>query len=108
MRTRSKSLIPRCLICDFEPKSINVALDNEEWISAMNEEIEKIDKNKTWTLVLRLDDKNVIGTKWIFKNKLNENGEVKRNQARLVCKGYAQEEGIDYGETLAPVARIGV
>ena len=51
-------------------------------------------------------DKNVIGTKWIFKNKLNENGEVIRNKARLVCKGYAQQEGIDFEETFAPVARL--
>ena len=54
----------------------------------------------------RQKDKNVIGTKWVFKNKLDENGEVARNKARLVCKGYAQEEGIDYGETFAPVARL--
>ncbi|MCY6524747.1 reverse transcriptase domain-containing protein, partial [Actinobacillus pleuropneumoniae] len=49
---------------------------------------------------------NIIGTKWIFKSKLNENGEVIRNKARLVCKGYAQQEGIDFEETFAPVARL--
>ena len=57
----------------------------------MKEEIEKIEKNKTWTLVPRLVDKNVIGTNWVFKNKLDENGEITRNKARLVCKGYSQE-----------------
>ena len=72
----------------------------------MEEEIEQIEKNKTWTLVPRLEDKNVIGTKWVYRNKLDENGEVTRNKARLVCKGYAQEEGIDYGETSSPVARL--
>ena len=72
----------------------------------MKEEIEKIEKNKTWTLVPRLVDKNVIGTKWVFRNKLDENGEITRNKARLVCKGYAQEEGLDYGETFAPIARM--
>src|SRR5271156_5514032 len=50
--------------------------------------------------------KNVIGTKWIFRNKLNEYWNVTINKARLVCKGYAQEEGIDYGENFAPIARI--
>ena len=44
--------------------------------------------------------------KWVFKNKLNEDGKVSRNKARLVCKGYSQEESIDYGETFAPVARL--
>ena len=50
--------------------------------------------------------RNIVGTKWAFKNKLNENGKVIRNKARLVCKGYAQVEGIDYEETFAPVARL--
>ena len=72
----------------------------------MKEEIEQIEKNKTWTLVPRLKDKIVIGTKWVYRKKLDENGKVTRNKARLVCKGYAQEEGIDYGETFAPVARL--
>ena len=66
----------------------------------------KIEKNNTWELVPRPHDKNIIGTKWIFKNKLNENGEVIRNNARLVYKGYAQQEGIDFEETFAPVARL--
>ena len=72
----------------------------------MNEEIEKIKKNKTWTLVPRPKDKNMIGTKWVFRNKLNEDGHVLRNKARLVCKGYSQEEGVDYRETFALVARL--
>jgi len=57
-------------------------------------------------LVPRPNDKNVIGTKWIFKKKLNENGDVIRNKARLVCKGYTQQEVIDFKETFAPVARL--
>eukprot|EP00253_Pinus_taeda_P013917 PITA_13917 len=72
----------------------------------MVEELEQIERNNTWELVPRPKDKNVIGTKWVFKNKLNENGEVIRNKARLVCKGYAQQEGIDFEETFAPVARL--
>ena len=66
----------------------------------------KLRKNNTWSLVPRQEDKNVIGTKWVFRNKLDEKGEVTRNKARLVCKGYTQEEGIDYGETFAPVSRM--
>ncbi|GJV02209.1 retrovirus-related pol polyprotein from transposon TNT 1-94 [Tanacetum coccineum] len=49
---------------------------------------------------------SVIGTKWVFRNKLNENGIVSRNKARLVAQGYNQQEGIDYDETYAPVARL--
>jgi hypothetical protein len=48
----------------------------------------------------------VIDTKWVFRNKLNEDGQVTMNKARLVCKGYAQIEGIDFEETFAPVARM--
>lgn len=73
--TRSK-LKGTCLLANFEPRSVKDALENESWIEAMNEEIEQIEKNKTWTLVPRPKDKNVIGTKWVFKNKLNEDGQV--------------------------------
>ena len=72
----------------------------------MNEELDQIVKNHTWELVPRPHDKNVIVTKWIFKNKLNENGDVIRNKARLMCKGYAQQEGIDFEETFSLVARL--
>ena len=68
--------------------------------------LKKLRKTKTWSLVPRLENKNVIDTKWIFTKKLDETGEVTRNKERLVCKGYAQEEGIDYGETFALVARM--
>ena len=48
----------------------------------------------------------MIGTKWVFRNKMNEQGEVARNKVRLVCKGYSQQEGIDYEETYAPIDKI--
>ena len=53
-------------------------------------------------------DKNVIGTKWVFRNKMNELGELIRKKERLVCKGYSQQEGIDYEETYAPIKRMDV
>ena len=103
--TRRKLKV-KCLLAEFEPRSVKDALENESWIEAINEQIEYIEKNKTWNLVPRPKDKNVIGTKWVFINKLNEEGKVSRNKEILVCKGYSQEEGIDYGETFSLVARL--
>ena len=74
----------------------------------MKEELQQIIQNDTWELVPRPKDKNVIGTKWVFRNKMNEQGEVIRNKARLVCKGYYQQEGIGYEETYAPIERMEV
>ena len=65
-----------------------------------------MERNETWELVPRPKNKNVISTKWVFRNKLNEDGQVIRNKVSLMCKGYAQVEGIDFEETFALVARI--
>ena len=94
------------LLSSTEPQNVNEACKDECWVKVMNEELEKIEKNNTWELVRRPHHKNIIGTKWIFKNKLNENGEVIRSKARLVCKGYSQQEGVDFEETFAPVSRL--
>jgi len=59
-----------------------------------------------WDLVPKPPQKNITGIKWVFRNKLNEQGEVTRNKSRLVAQGYSQQEGIDYTETFAPVARL--
>ena len=74
----------------------------------MKEESDQIVKNETWELVPRLVDKNVIGTKWVFRNKMNKQREVVKNKDRLLCKGYSQKEGIHYDETYSLVARIEV
>ncbi|CAM8975443.1 unnamed protein product [Rhodiola kirilowii] len=72
----------------------------------MQEELHQFERNEVWRLVPRPKDKNVIGTKWVFRNKMDDKGVVVRNKARLVVKGYNQQEGIDYDETFAPVARL--
>ncbi|KAK6163483.1 hypothetical protein DH2020_000347 [Rehmannia glutinosa] len=72
----------------------------------MQEEMNQFERNKVWELVQRPAHQNVIGTKWVFRNKMNEEGFVVRNKAKLVAKGYCQEEGIDFDETFAPVARL--
>ncbi len=72
----------------------------------MQEELNQFERNKVWNLVPRPNNCSIIGTKWIFRNKLNEHGSVTRNKARLVAQGYNQEEGIDFDETFAPIARL--
>jgi hypothetical protein len=72
----------------------------------MHEELNNFTRNKVWELVERLKNYNVIGTKWVFRNKQNEDGIVVRNKARLVAQGYTQVKGLDFGETFAPVARL--
>ncbi|GJV30967.1 retrovirus-related pol polyprotein from transposon TNT 1-94 [Tanacetum coccineum] len=95
-----------CFISTIKPKNINEALKNENWVMAMQEERNQFKTNDVWELVLNLLDMTIIGTKWVHRNKLNENGVVTRNKARLVAQGYNQQEGIDYDETYAPVARL--
>jgi hypothetical protein len=72
----------------------------------MHEELENFLRNQVWTLVDAPRDVNVIGAKWVFKNKQGEDGEVVRNKAHLVVQRYSQVEGLDFGETFAPVARL--
>ena len=71
----------------------------------MQEELNQFERNKVWDLVEKLLDHPIIETKWIFKNKLDENRVVVRNKARLVAKEYHQEKGIDFDENFALVAR---
>ena len=95
-----------CYVSLIEPKNAQQALEDECWIAAMQEELQQFERNDVWTLVPRPEGINVIGTKWIFKNKSDEFGNVVRNKARLVAQGYTQVEGIDFDETFAPVARL--
>lgn len=95
-----------CYISTIEPKTVAEALKDEHWIHAMQEELLQFERNKVWKLVPKPADVNVIGTKWIFKNKTDEQGIVILNKARLVAQGYTQIEGVDFDETFAPVARL--
>ncbi|KAJ9552646.1 LOW QUALITY PROTEIN: hypothetical protein OSB04_016691 [Centaurea solstitialis] len=88
------------------PSKVEEALAVPFWVSAMQEELAEFERNLVWTLVRRPSRKTIIGLKWIFRNKIDEHGIVIRNKARLVAQGYRQEEGIDYDETFAPVARL--
>ena len=72
----------------------------------MSGELENFERNQIWKLVDPPHDVNIIGTKWFFKNKQGEDGAVVKNNARLVAQGFSQVEGLDYGETFVPVARL--
>ncbi|CAN1346353.1 Retrovirus-related Pol polyprotein from transposon TNT 1-94 [Linum perenne] len=110
--TRSKKLLDfiatedTALLSFIEPTSIKEALKDEHWILAVQEELLQFDRASVWELVPPPSGKTIIGTKWIFRNKTNDKGETVRNKARLVAQGYCQEEGIDFDETFALVARL--
>ncbi|GJX95619.1 retrovirus-related pol polyprotein from transposon TNT 1-94, partial [Tanacetum coccineum] len=85
---------------------ISEALDMDGWVDAMQEELLQFEIQKVWILVDLPYGKKAIGTKWVYRNKKDERGVVVRNKARLVAQGHRQEEGIDYDEVFAPVARL--
>ncbi|XP_074283797.1 uncharacterized protein LOC141608335 [Silene latifolia] len=93
-------------LSELEPSNINDALTDPDWVIAMQEELNQFERSKVWHLEPRPRDRSVIGTKWVFRNKLDDAGKIVRNKARLVVQGYNQQEGIDYDETFAPVARL--
>ncbi|GJU22095.1 putative ribonuclease H-like domain-containing protein [Tanacetum coccineum] len=95
-----------CFLSQIEPTSIAKALSDSSWVEAMQEELLQFKLQQVWILMDLPSGKRAIGTKWVFKNKKDERGIVIRNKARLVTQGHKQEEGIDYEEVFAPVARI--
>jgi hypothetical protein len=109
-RTRRKKYASFCKHHDFvsfvEPTTIDEALGEPDWILAMQDELNNFTRNQVWELVECPKNKNVIGTKWVYRKKQDEHGIVVKNKARLVAKGYSQVEGLDYGETFAPVVHL--
>ncbi|CAJ2636761.1 unnamed protein product [Trifolium pratense] len=96
----------RCNVAVCEPACCEEALKDPKWKNAMEEEMSMIQKNKTWELVDKPEDRNIIGVKWVFRTKLNADCSINKYKARLVVKGYAQIFGVDYSETFAPVSRL--
>ena len=101
---RTKSNL--ALISEIQLESADKALQDQSWIDAMKEELNQFEKSKVWTLVPLPKGHSIIGTKWVFRKKLDEGGKVIRNKARLVAQGCNQQEDIDYDETFTPVARL--
>jgi hypothetical protein len=71
-------------VASFEPRDIGHTLSNVDWVNAMHDELENFERNQVWVLVSPPPDCHSIGTKWVYKNKQNEDGVVVRNKARLV------------------------
>nr|GEV83101.1 Gag-Pol polyprotein [Tanacetum cinerariifolium] len=114
VRTR-RQLESDCEMCMFaltvsrtDPKNIKEAMNDSAWIESMQEELHQFDRLDVWKLVDRPLYTNVINMKWLWKNKRDEENTVIRNKSRLVAKGYAQKEGVDFKESFAPVARLEV
>ncbi|RVW67457.1 Retrovirus-related Pol polyprotein from transposon TNT 1-94 [Vitis vinifera] len=91
---------------DRIPSNIQEALQQPEWKTAVQEEIQALEKNGTWEISELPEGKRPVGCKWIFTVKHNPDGSINRFKARLVAKGFTQSYGIDYEETFAPVAKL--
>ncbi|GJT20475.1 retrovirus-related pol polyprotein from transposon TNT 1-94 [Tanacetum coccineum] len=105
----------QALFCDYdafltsvEPKTYKDALTQSCWIEAMQEELHEFERLEVWELVPRPDKVMVITLKWIYKVKLDELGGILKNKARSVARRYHQEEGINFEESFAFVARLEV
>ncbi|KAD3067107.1 hypothetical protein E3N88_34987 [Mikania micrantha] len=90
----------------IEPTKVTEALKDSSWVEAMQEELLQFERQGVWKVCPLPKGKYAIGIKWVFRNKKDDKGVVIKNKARLVVQGYTQEEGIDYDEVFAPVARI--
>nr|GFB83479.1 retrovirus-related Pol polyprotein from transposon TNT 1-94 [Tanacetum cinerariifolium] len=90
----------------IKPKNVNEAMTDPAWINSMQEELLQFKRLDVWVLVPAPDNISPLTLKWLFKNKHDEEQTVIRNKSRLVVRGYRQEEGIDFKESFAPVARM--
>jgi hypothetical protein len=97
------ALVSKCTVT--EPYSLQEVVQDPTWVYAMVEEYDSIVKKSVWEIVPRPIDKSVVGSRWIYKVKKDTGGSVEKHKARFVAWGFSQIEGIDYGETFAPVAR---
>ncbi|GJV57163.1 integrase, catalytic region, zinc finger, CCHC-type containing protein [Tanacetum coccineum] len=79
---------------------------DHSWIESMQDELHQFHRLDVWKLVPRPTDRNLIAVKWLWKNKSDAKNIVIQNKSRLVSKGYKQEDGIDFEESFAPVARL--
>ncbi|GJS67259.1 retrovirus-related pol polyprotein from transposon TNT 1-94, partial [Tanacetum coccineum] len=93
-------------VSTIEPKNIKEAMLDHSWIESMQDELNQFKRLNGWELVECPIGRNIIAVKWIWKNKTDAENTIIRQKSRLVAKGYGQEEGIDFEESFAPVARL--
>jgi hypothetical protein len=93
------------LLASTEPKGFKSAAKNPAWLAAMDEEIQALQTNRTWILVPRPTNTNIVGSKWVFRTKYLPDGSIERLKARLVAKGYTQVPGLDYTDTFSLVIK---
>ncbi|GKB85873.1 retrovirus-related pol polyprotein from transposon RE1 [Tanacetum coccineum] len=101
----SSTPLHQALFAAKDPKGYKSAAKNPQWLAAMEEEMFALHANKTWTLVPRPKDSNVVGSKWVFRTKYHSDGSVDRLKARLVAQGFTQIPGLDYSHTFSPVVK---
>ncbi|GKD86546.1 retrovirus-related pol polyprotein from transposon TNT 1-94 [Tanacetum coccineum] len=109
-RSRLRTDVELCIytltISTTEPKNMKEAMLDHNWIKSMKKELYQFKRLDLWELVSLPNDKHVIKVKWLWKNKTNAENTVIQNKSRLVAKGYSQQEGIDFEESFAPIARL--
>ncbi|KAG7588381.1 Integrase catalytic core [Arabidopsis suecica] len=100
----------RAYICSVtkhaEPTSFAQAKKSDDWLNAMNAELQALEGTATWKICSLPQNKHAIGCRWVYKVKLNADGSLERYKARLVAKGYTQQEGVDFVDTFSPVAKM--
>lgn len=91
---------------ETKPKTFKQAVTSMVWRVAMNDELNAMEINHTWSIESLPPGKNVVGCKWIYTLKFNPDGSIERHKARLVVQGFTQQEGVDFDDTFSPVAKL--